>query len=143
LWACSHSRPHCSGCPYPTPHLKGAGFSAAQEDTRELCSKDAQGSLQDTEATSAKLLRKECREMQAGPKAKLLAPQILILRSDCHLPAMDWADKRFRSQTRGFASRLDLLSSPTPVLTAAVFACCVAHLADTSQERRLSQVRRS
>ena len=27
LWACSLFRPHCSECPFPSPHLKGAGRS--------------------------------------------------------------------------------------------------------------------
>ena len=65
--------PDCSGCPFP-PHTSRALGSAAREDTQELCSKNAQGNPQDTEATSANLWRKECRGIATRPEGQAAPP---------------------------------------------------------------------
>ncbi len=55
---CSDFRSHCSGCPFPSPHLKGAGLRdapgfATQDHDPARDSNAAQGNAQDMEATSA------------------------------------------------------------------------------------------
>ncbi len=45
-WACSHLRPHCSGCPFPSPHLKGAGIRDSRPGLSarfECCSRQHPG----------------------------------------------------------------------------------------------------
>ncbi len=57
---CSHLRPHCTECPFPSPHLKGAAIrNSGPCQARD--SNAAQGNTQDMEATLANLLRKECQ----------------------------------------------------------------------------------
>ncbi len=62
---------NCSGCPFPSPHLKGARLrNAGPRPSRD--SNAAKGNTQDMDATLANLLRKECQgckeaEGQAAP----------------------------------------------------------------------------
>jgi len=93
------------------PHTSRALGSAAQEGRYlravfEGCTRQPSG----PRGNIGKLMREECREMQSGPKAKLLCPTnidlaFLILRSDCHLPAMYWADKWLRSSAYNVGSK--------------------------------------
>jgi len=79
--------------PFPTPHLKGAGFSSTGRYLRavvEGCRMQRSGHR----SSIGNLKRKVFQEMQPGPKAKLLRPtnfdlaQRLLNR--CFFVTMQW-----------------------------------------------------
>ncbi len=74
IFVCSQSRPHWSGCPCPSPHLKGAGF-AAQDLARVRDSNAAQGSTQDMRATLAESIEKEGQGCNEAPRPSQPAPR--------------------------------------------------------------------
>jgi hypothetical protein len=84
--ACSLIRPHCSGCPFPSPDLKALG-SATQGQARDRDSRASLGNPQDKrhirQTNSGRSARVATRpESQAAP------PHNSIFRDDCHRPAM-------------------------------------------------------
>ncbi len=78
-----------SGCPFPSAHSRAPEF-ANQDHAQTRLSNSAHGNTQDMEATLAKLLRKECHTCSEIQRPCRLAS---IFLSDCHLSAMDAADK--------------------------------------------------
>jgi hypothetical protein len=85
--ACSLVRPHCSGCPFPSPHLKALGSATqGQARDRELsegCARQPSGQ----EAHSASLFRKECRKAK---KASFPAPH--TQSSETIVTSQPWFD---------------------------------------------------
>ena len=72
-------RPHCSGCPFPSPHLKGAGIGNSGTSPRprfEGCTRQPSGQ----EAHSANLFRKECQGCNEARKPSCPAPQFNLPR---------------------------------------------------------------
>ncbi len=87
-WACSHSRPHCSGCPFSSPHLKGArlrnsgpGLSARFE----CCARHHPGHG----GHFGKPMKEGVPGLQRGLKATPPRLTYSIFRSDCQIPAID------------------------------------------------------
>ncbi len=72
--ACSLFRPHCSGCPFPSPHLKVMG-SATQRQARDRDSRAAKDNLR-TRGIFGKPVQEGVPGLQRGPKAKLPRPTI-------------------------------------------------------------------
>ncbi len=73
--ACSLVRPRCSGCPFPSPHRKGAGIGDSGTSPRprfEGCARQPSGQ----EATWANLSRKECQGRNEARKPSCPALQI-------------------------------------------------------------------
>ena len=68
-------RPHCSGCPFPSPHLKAPG-SATQGHARDRVSRAAPGNPQDTRPIRPILFRKECQGCNEARKPSCPAPHI-------------------------------------------------------------------
>ena len=60
----------CSGCPFPAPHLNGAGLRHSGTYLR-LNSRAARGNTQDTEAIMANLFRKECLGRPEGQASQV------------------------------------------------------------------------
>jgi hypothetical protein len=89
--ACSLIRPHCLGCPFPSPHLKALG-SATQGQARDRDLRAALGKPQDKVQLRQTLFRKECQvpESQVAPPDKFNLPRRLSP------PSHGSADRRLR-----------------------------------------------
>ncbi len=87
-------RPHCSGSPFPSPHLKGAGIGNSGTSPRprfEGCARQPSGQ----EARSANLFRKDCQGCNEARKPSCTAPQINLPRR-LSPPSHGSADRRLR-----------------------------------------------
>ena len=84
--ACSLIRPHCSGCPFPSPHLKALG-SATQGQARDRDSRAALGNPQDKRHLRQTYSGRSAR-VATRPESQAAPPHNSIFRDDCHLPAM-------------------------------------------------------
>ena len=84
--ACSLIRPHCSGCPFPSPHLKALG-SATQGQARDRDSRAALGNPQDMRQLRQTYSGRSAR-VATRPESQAAPPHNSIFRDDCHLPAM-------------------------------------------------------
>ncbi len=91
----SHFRPHYSGCPFPSPHLKGVGLRSSRPcpSARFKCSTRLHrrhgGSL-------GKAIQEGVPRLHRGPKAKPPRPTDWKCLRDCHLPAIDSDERRLR-----------------------------------------------
>ncbi len=88
-------QPHCTGCPFPSPHYNGAGIrnSGPWPSARfECCARQHPGHG----GLFGKPIMEGVPGLQRDPKAKPPRLTYSIFRSDCHLPAMDSADRRLR-----------------------------------------------
>jgi hypothetical protein len=78
------------------PNTSRAPGFATQDHAQARDSNAAQGNTQDMEATSANQFRKECQGCSEARMPSRPRLTYSIFRSDCHLPAMDSADRRLR-----------------------------------------------
>ncbi len=74
---------------------RASGFST-QDRAQARDSNAARGNFQDMEATLANLLRKEYQGCSEARRPRQPRPTYSIFRCDCHLPAMDSADRLLR-----------------------------------------------
>ncbi len=102
-------RPHCLGCHFPSPHLKGAGIGNSGTSPRprfEGCTRQPSG-----KGIFGKTIQEGVPGLQRGPKAKQPRPTYLIIRDDCHLPAMVRLCYRLTSSHARRPSCLHILSA--------------------------------
>ncbi len=79
-------RPHCSGCPFPSPHLKALG-SATQGHARDPNSRATLGNPQDKRHIW-QIYSGRSAKVATRPESQAAQPHTSIFRDDCHLPAM-------------------------------------------------------
>ncbi len=87
-WACSLVRPHRSGCPFPSPHLKGAEIGDSGTCPRPRFEGCARRPLQAKRQLRRTYSGRSAR-VATRPESQAALPRTpySIFRSDCRLPA--------------------------------------------------------